>query len=30
LVDLLEIDFNLENEFGEFERAFERDEIVEL
>jgi hypothetical protein len=30
LVDLIEMDFNLEKEFGEFERAFERDKIVEL
>ncbi len=30
LVDFIETDFNLEKDFGEFERAFERDEIVEL
>jgi hypothetical protein len=30
LVDSIETDFNLEKEFGKFERAFERDEIVEL
>jgi len=30
LIDLIETDFNLEKEFGEFERGFERDKIVEL
>jgi len=30
LVNLIETDFNSEKEFGEFERAFEKDEIVEL
>jgi hypothetical protein len=30
LVDLIETDLNLEEEFEKFERAFERDEVVEL
>jgi hypothetical protein len=30
LVDLIETNLNLEKEFEKFERAFERDEIVEL
>jgi hypothetical protein len=30
LVDLIETDLNLEEEFEKFEGAFERDEILEL
>jgi len=30
LVDLIETNFNLEQEFEKFERAFEKDEIVGL
>jgi len=30
LVDLIETNINLEEEFEKFERAFEKDEIVEL
>jgi len=30
LVDLIEINLNLEEEFEKFERAFERDKVVEL
>jgi len=30
LVDSIEIDISLEEEFEEFERTFERDEIMEL
>jgi hypothetical protein len=30
LVDLIETNLNLEEEFEKFERAFEKDEIVEL
>jgi hypothetical protein len=30
LIDLIEIDLNLEEEFEKFEGAFERDEILEL
>ncbi len=30
LVDFVETDLNLEEELEEFERAFEKDEVVEL
>jgi hypothetical protein len=30
LVDLIEIDLNLEEEFEKFEGTFEKDEVVEL
>jgi hypothetical protein len=30
LVDLIETNLNLEEEFEKFERAFEKDKIVEL
>jgi hypothetical protein len=30
LVDFIERDFNLEEELKKFERAFERDEVVEF
>jgi hypothetical protein len=30
LVDLIETNLNLEEEFEKFEKAFEKDEIVEL